>query len=84
MLLIYRLNPTFVVTVLTTIFVSDFPLLTKVLTVFFTTFPQPLLSALWRPIENKRSYSLLSHLEDCQKNSTKPPSGLTIQTLYHL
>lgn len=33
-LLIYCLNQTFVVTVLTTIFVSDFPLLTKVLTNF--------------------------------------------------
>lgn len=33
-LLIYCLNQTFVVTVLTTIFVSDFPLLTKVLTDF--------------------------------------------------
>lgn len=39
MLLIYCLNPTFVVTVLTTIFVSDFPLLTKVLTDFFHLLP---------------------------------------------
>lgn len=41
MLLIYRLIPTFVVTVLTTIFVSDFSLLTKILTDFVHLPPHP-------------------------------------------
>lgn len=77
MLLIYRLNPTFVVTVLTTIFVSDFPLLTKVLTDFFHLLPStPFERSLaphrkqtflfffvspWRLLEKQHTPSLRSH-----------------------
>lgn len=77
MLLIYRLNPTFVVTVLTTIFVSDFPLLTKVLTDFFHLLPSTpferslaphrkqtflfFLVSPWRLLEKQHTPSLRSH-----------------------
>lgn len=49
-LLIYSLNQTFVVTVLTTIFVSDFPLLTTVLTDF--VHPPTLLTLLGTQLKN--------------------------------
>lgn len=53
MLLIYCLNQTFVVTVLTTIFVSDFPLLTKVL----TDFVHPPSLTLWTLLGAQQRYS---------------------------
>lgn len=70
-MLLIRLIPTFVVTVLTTIFVSDFSLLTKILTDFVHLLPQPpptdpLLGPLWHPTKN--TPRRFSH----KKSSTRP------------
>lgn len=70
MLLIYCLNQTFVVTVLTTIFVSDFPLLTKVLTDF--VHPPTLLTFYGTQLKNPRSPYYYLPFDNSRQNNTRP------------
>lgn len=86
MLLIYHLNPTFVVTVLTTIFVSDFPLLTKVLTNFVHLLPPtPFECSL--ALHRKQTFPFFLVLKTVKKKTTHAPPphllGLLIVALYH-